>query len=67
MIRDNMKTFQLTKALLDEGIFVNPVLSPAVPNDSTLIRLSLMATHTYKQIDFAIEKLIKTGKNLNII
>jgi len=67
MIRDNMKTFQLTKALLDEGIFVNPVLSPAVANDSTLIRLSLMATHTYSQIDFAIEKLIKIGKQVGVI
>ena len=67
MVRDNMKTFRLTKMLLDEGIFVNPVLSPAVPNDSTLIRLSLMATHTYNQIDFAIEKLNKIGKSLGII
>jgi len=67
IIRDNMKTFRLTKMLLDEGIFVNPVLSPAVPEDSTLIRLSLIATHTYNQIDFAIEKLIKIGKDLGII
>ena len=67
MIRDNMKTFQLTKMLLDEGIFVNPVLTPAVAEDSTLIRLNLMATHNYSQIDFAIEKLIKIGKQLGII
>ncbi len=67
MIRDNVKTFKLTKLLLDEGIFVNPVLSPAVANDSTLIRLSLMATHNYNQIDFVIDKLIKIGKSLEII
>jgi len=67
MIRDNMKTFRLTKLLLDEGIFVNPVLSPAVPEDSTLIRFNLMATHTYQQIDYAIEKLVKIGKSLEII
>ncbi len=67
MIRDNVKTFKLTKTLLDEGIFINPVLSPAVANDSTLIRLSLMATHNYNQIDFAIEKLIKVGKSLGVI
>ena len=67
MIRDNMKTFQLTKLLLDEGIFVNPVLSPAVAEDSTLIRFNLMATHKYEQIDYAIEKLIKIGKSLEII
>jgi len=67
IIRDNMKTFRLTKMLLDEGIFVNPVLSPAVPENSTLIRFNLMATHTYNQIDFAIEKIIKVGKSLEII
>jgi 8-amino-7-oxononanoate synthase len=67
MIRDNMKTFKLTKHLLDDGIFINPVLSPAVANDSTLIRLSLMATHTYDQVNMAIEKLIKAGKSLDVI
>jgi len=67
MIRDNMKTFQLTKLLLDEGIFVNPVLSPAVAEDSTLIRFNLMATHQYHQVDYAIEKMVKIGKCLEII
>jgi 7-keto-8-aminopelargonate synthetase-like enzyme len=67
MIRDNMKTFRLTKDLLDGGIFVNPVLSPAVPEDSTLIRFNLMATHTYSQLDFAVEKLVKIGKSLGVI
>jgi len=67
MIRDNMKTFRFTKVLLDEGIFVNPVLAPAVAEDSTLIRFNMMATHTYSQIDYAIEKLIKVGKALGVI
>ena len=67
MVRDNVKTFKLTKMLLDEGIFVNPVLSPAVAEDSTLIRFNLMATHNYNQIDFAIDKLIKVGKSLGVV
>jgi 8-amino-7-oxononanoate synthase len=67
MIRDNEKTFRLTKMLLDEGIFVNPVVSPAVPENSSMIRFSVMATHTCGQIDFAVEKLVKTGKALGII
>ena len=67
MVRDNMKTFRFTKLLLDEGIFVNPVLAPAVAEDSTLIRFNLMATHKYHQIDYAIDKLIQLGKNLEII
>jgi 8-amino-7-oxononanoate synthase len=62
-----MKTFRFTKTLLDEGIFVNPVLAPAVAEDSTLIRFNMMATHTYSQIDYAIEKLIKVGKSLEVI
>jgi 8-amino-7-oxononanoate synthase len=66
-IRDNMKTLILTKKLLDEGIFVNPVVSPAVSKDSTLIRFSLMATHTKDQVDIALDKFHKLGRQLNII
>ena len=66
-IRDNMKTLKLTRMLFDEGIFVNPVVSPAVSKDSTLIRFSLMATHTKAQIDIALEKFEKSGKKLGII
>jgi 8-amino-7-oxononanoate synthase len=67
MVRDNIKTFQMTKTLLDEGIFVNPVVSPAVAENATMIRFNLMATHTYDQIDFAIEKIVKTGISLGVI
>jgi 8-amino-7-oxononanoate synthase len=66
-IRDNLKTLKLTRMLLDEGIFVNPVVSPAVQKDSTLIRFSLMATHTKEQVDIALEKFTKVGKKLKII
>jgi 8-amino-7-oxononanoate synthase len=66
-IGNNEKTFRFTKILLEEGLFVNPVVSPAVSEDKTLIRLSLMATHSKQQVDFAIDKLIKIGKNLEII
>ena len=66
-IRDNLKTLRLTRMLLDEGVFVNPVVSPAVNKDSTLIRFSLMATHTKDQVDIALEKFDKLGKKLGII
>ena len=66
-IRDDLKTFQLAKLLLDEGIFVNPVASPAVSKEDSLIRFSLMATHTKEQIEKAIEKLYAVSKKLNII
>lgn len=66
-IRDNLKTLKLTRMLLDEGVFVNPVVSPAVSKDSTLIRFSLMATHTKAQVDIALDKFDKLGKKLGII
>lgn len=49
-IRDNFKTFAITTELLHEGIFVNPVVSPAVAPQDTLIRFSLMATHSLSLI-----------------
>lgn len=66
-IRDNEKTFLLTKMLLEQGIFVNPVVSPAVPNESSLIRYSLMATHSIDQIDESIDKFTAIAKELDII
>ena len=65
-VRDNHKTFLVTKQLQDDGIFVNPVVSPAVPSDSSLLRFSLMATHTFDQIDEAIEKIAKAFKDVGV-
>ena len=65
-VRDMDKTFMVTKMLFDEGVFVNPVVPPACSPNDTLIRFSLMATHTKEQVDFAIEKLVKCYKALNI-
>lgn len=56
-IRDNAKTFLITNILQRNGIFVNPVVSPAVPSDASLIRFSLMATHTFEQIEKAVDQL----------
>lgn len=65
--RDLMTAFKMTKRLEEEGVFVNPVVPPAVAPGRELIRISLMATHTDQQIDFALEKLGKVGKELGLI
>jgi len=65
-IRDDTKTFMFTNLLFHEGVFVNPVISPAVNSEASLIRFSLMATHTEKQIDFAIEKMCKVAQKINV-
>ncbi|HMI04804.1 MAG TPA: pyridoxal phosphate-dependent aminotransferase family protein [Pedobacter sp.] len=65
-IRDNEKTFLITNILSNNGIFVNPVVSPAVPSDSSLLRFSLMATHTFAQIEEAIEKIASAAKQVQV-
>ncbi|WP_342327420.1 aminotransferase class I/II-fold pyridoxal phosphate-dependent enzyme [Pedobacter sp. FW305-3-2-15-E-R2A2] len=65
-IRDNDKTFMITNILSNNGIFVNPVVSPAVPSDASLIRFSLMATHTFAQIEEAVEKIASAAKEVQL-
>jgi 8-amino-7-oxononanoate synthase len=65
--RELSATFRFCKRLHEEGVFVNPVVSPGVAPGQELIRLSLMATHTDEQIDFALEKMGKVGKELGLL
>jgi 7-keto-8-aminopelargonate synthetase-like enzyme len=65
-IRDNDKTFLATKYLLDMGVFVNPVVSPAVPPEDSLLRFSLMATHSFTQIEEAVEKIAIIFKKIGV-
>ena len=66
-VRDMDKTFLVTRMLFDEGIFVNPVVPPACASGDTLIRFSLMATHTKLQVDYALEKMIKCFRKIGIL
>jgi 8-amino-7-oxononanoate synthase len=66
-IRNNEKTFMITRDLLEAGIFVNPVVTPAVAPADTLIRFSLMATHTQEQIDYALDKITEIFKKYGVI
>lgn len=66
-VRDMDKTFIVTRMLFDEGVFVNPVIPPACSPEDTLIRFSLMATHSKEQIDIAVDKLYKCFKKLEIL
>lgn len=66
-IRNDYQALIMTQTLLKEGIFVNPVVYPGVPKDSSLIRFSLMATHSRKQVQFALDKIYKVATELGII
>jgi 8-amino-7-oxononanoate synthase len=62
-----MDCFRICMFLQEEGVFVNPVVSPAVEPGHACIRVSLMATHTDSQIDFVLEKFEKAGRQLGVL
>lgn len=59
MTWENERTFIITKRLLEEGVYVNPVISPAVKPGQCLLRTSYTATHTKEQLDYALEAFKK--------
>lgn len=65
-VRDTMKALAVVHLCLDEGVFVTPVIAPAVPQEDVLIRFALMATHTFEQVDYAVEKIEKVFRKLEI-
>ena len=66
-IGDDQKTFALWKALFAAGIYVNPVVPPAVPPNQSLLRTSYMATHTDEQLDRVLDIFGTIGKQVGII
>jgi 8-amino-7-oxononanoate synthase len=61
------KTFFMWRRLFDAGVFTNPVAPPAVAPSQCRLRTSLMATHTFEQIDFALEQFAIIGRDLGVI
>ncbi|MCD4801314.1 MAG: aminotransferase class I/II-fold pyridoxal phosphate-dependent enzyme [Anaerolineales bacterium] len=67
IIGDDLLTLKTWKQLFDNGVFVNPILSPATPPGRQLLRTSYMATHTDEQIDQVLTIFEKVGKELGLI
>jgi 8-amino-7-oxononanoate synthase len=60
-------TFVMWRRLFDAGVFTNPVMPPAVPPSQCRLRTSVMATHTFDQIDFCLETFASIGRELGVI
>ncbi len=67
MIRDTQKTLVMNRMLLDQGVFASPVVHPGVPLRKERLRLGIMATHTRKHLDKALEIFQFIGKKLEVI
>jgi len=67
IIGDDMKTFIFWRSLLDAGVYVNAIISPATAPGRQLLRTSYMATHTDQQLDQVLETFAAVGKSLSMI
>lgn len=67
IIGEDQTCFFVWKTLFEAGVFVNPIISPAVPRGRALLRTSYMATHTVDQMDRALEVYAAVGKEVGLI
>src|SRR4030067_544462 len=67
IIKDSIKVYEMCRFLFENGVFVNPVVSPAVPPGGELLRTSYMATHTEAQLNQVLEAFQKGGKEMGLI
>jgi len=67
IIGDSIKTFEMCKLLFENGVFVNPIVSPATPPGRELLRTSYMATHREEQLDKVLGAFEKVGKGMGLI
>lgn len=66
LVGAEMMTFKLTADMLEDGVFINPVVPPAVQPGQSLIRFSVMSTHSIEQLDFALDKIAKLNKSYHL-
>ncbi len=67
VVGEDLDAFAFWKALYDNGVFTNPVISPAVPPGQALIRTSYTATHTDEQLDRVVEVVARVGREKGLI
>jgi 8-amino-7-oxononanoate synthase len=67
VVGDDWAVFSMVAKLEEEGVFVNPVITPAVPPGRAMIRTSYMATHTRDHLDRALAALGKVGREAGVI
>jgi 8-amino-7-oxononanoate synthase len=67
VVGEDMAAFKMTIRLQEEGVFANPVVSPAVPEGRAMMRTSYMATHTRDHLDRALDAFRKVGREMEII
>jgi 8-amino-7-oxononanoate synthase len=67
MIGDDLRCLQMSVGLEERGVFVNPVVHPGVEPGHALLRVSVMATHSFDEIDRALEAFEHVGRQVGVL
>jgi 8-amino-7-oxononanoate synthase len=67
IVGDDHLAFSMAHRLQEEGVFVNPVISPAVPPERAMLRTSYMATHAREHLSRALDAFAKVGREVGLI
>jgi len=67
LVGEDTPTFFMAKRLHEEGVFVNPIVSPAVPPGGAMLRTSYMATHTREHLERALAAFAKVGREVRVL
>lgn len=67
IVGDDMRALQMVRRLQEEGVFVNCVISPGVPEDRAMVRTSYMATHQRAHLDRALDAIARVGRELGVL
>ena len=63
ILRDPFVTMNMAQSLFDEGVYVQGIRPPTVPEGTSRLRITLLASHTREQLDFGLRAFKKIGKN----
>ena len=66
-VRDTLKAMAIVRKAYERGVFITPVIAPAVPESDVLIRFALMATHSIAQVDEAVGVLTEIFREMGVI
>ncbi len=67
IVGDSAKAQELADKLFQEGVFVIPIVYPMVAKGRARVRTIVTAEHTKEDLDFAISKFEKVGRELNLV
>ncbi|MBZ5589828.1 MAG: pyridoxal phosphate-dependent aminotransferase family protein [Acidobacteriia bacterium] len=67
VVGEDQIAFVMSKRLQEEGVFVNPIVSPAVPPGGAMLRTSYMATHTREHLERALKAFAVVGREVGVI